>query len=360
VLQITALIALLSPNSATRAQGGATDTARMARVRAVVDSAVTARTSAGIPGMVVGVFRDTTPLYVQAAGRAVIATSTPYRTTQRQPIASITKQFTAVAVLMLADSGRLNVDDPVSRWIAGLPSSHAALTVRQLLNHMSGLGRFETRYSNRQPASSDESVQAILNMPTEFAPGARFSYSNANYVLLGAIIERITGRRWSEHMQRVFFTPLGMRTTAPCEPTPADSLVGYMKAGGPATPRPPVSVLLTGAAGALCSTVYDLARWATALHGGRLLSARSYALLQTPPVIPGDPRHAYAMGVVRAESGPLLRLWHNGALNSGFASHLAYYPRDTLTIVLLSNAFPNELQGVDAAVYRAWRGVGAR
>ncbi len=325
------------------------------RLRAVVDSAVMDRVAIGVPGIVVGVYRDTVPVYVRAEGVTDRTTGRAYLPAQRQPIGSITKQITAVAVLALVDAGRLALDDTVGAYVPGFRASHAGVTVRQLLNQVGGIGRYEQRFALGAPASSDTVLRVIAAAPTEFAPGARFAYNNANYYLLGAIIERVTGRVWHEHLAEAFFAPLGMHHTAPCAPSPADTITGYMRAGGPVTARPPMPVLTTAAAGSLCSTVADLARWASALHHGRLLTPASYALLSTPAALPNGAPNAYGMGMVRAAIDSLPRLWHNGALTSGFNAQLAYYPADDLTIVVMANGFPAEVEEVDAAAYRAWR-----
>ncbi len=351
--------ASLYAQNASNAQtaGAVVDTAAsMKRLRSTVDSSVAARLAEGVPGLVVGVFRDTVPLYVQSGGRSVMATGRAYDRMQPQPIGSITKQFTAVAVLDLAERKMLALDDSIGRWFADMPAPLTQITVRQLLNQTSGLGRYEARFAFASPSSADTVVRTIVSLPLAFAPGSRFAYNNANYYLLGEIIRRVTGDAWHEQMRRRFFEPLGMQHTSPCSPVPADSLVGYMRAGGTPAARLPIPEPMTGAAGALCSTVHDLARWAGALHGSRLLSAEAYRLLHTPAVLPDSAANSYGMGMVRANAGSLPWWWHNGALTSGFYSQLAYYPADGLTVVVLANAFPAELEAVDAAIYRAWRG----
>ncbi len=328
------------------------------RVRTTVDSVLNARIAEGVPGMVIGVFRDTTPLLVASRGVTSLETSRPYAAAQQQPVASITKQFTAVAILALVDARALSLDDPVVRWVPDLPASHRSLTVRQLLQQYSGLGRVENRFAAAPPANTDSVVRMIARVPPEFAPGTRFAYNNANYILLGAIIEQLTGRTWSEHLYERFFSRLDMSSTSPCAPTPADSLVGYMRAGLAPTARPSLPLSLLGAAGGMCSTVRDLALWVHALHDGRVLSDSSYLALRTPPTTRGSSQQGYAMGMVRSTNGPLTRLWHNGALTSGFNAQMSFYPDDSLTIVVLSNAFPAGVEETDAAVYRSWRARG--
>lgn len=329
----------------------------LARLRLSVDSSVDARIAVAVPGVVVGVFRDSTELYVRSAGESTRSSGRAYRATQPQPIGSVTKQFTAVAVLSLVDSDQVALEDSIGRWFASFPARLRGITVRQLLNQTSGLGRYEGRFMLGAPTSMDTVLQVIAAAAPTFAPGEKFGYNNANYAVLGAIIERVSGESWDRFLASRFFQPLGLQQTNPCELTPADSLVGYMRAGATPAPRPPIPVLMTNAAGALCSTVHDLARWAHALHSGRLLSPESYALVHTPPALPDGTPNAYGMGLVSARVGRHPRWWHNGALTSGFHAQLAYYPDDRLTIIVLANAFPAELEAVDEAAYRAWRAI---
>ena len=329
----------------------------LARLRRSVDSSLDARVAVGVPGLVVGVFRDSAELFVKSAGESVRSSGRSYRATQPQPIGSITKQFTAVAVLGLIDSGQVALDDPISRWFPSFPARLRSITVRQLLNQTSGLGRYEARFMLGAPVSMDTVLQVIAAAAPTFAPGEKFGYNNANYVVLGAIIERVSGVSWDRFLASRFLQPLGMRQTGACEITPADSLIGYMRAGAQPAPRPPMPVMMTSSAGALCSTVHDLARWAHALHSGQLLSAESYTWLHTPPALPDGTPNSYAMGLVSSRVGSHARWWHNGALTSGFHAQLAYYPEDRLTIIVLANAYPAELEAVDEAAYRAWRAV---
>ncbi len=335
---------------------GGSEAQDISRLRAAVDSLANARLADGVPGLIIGVYRDTTPVLLHVAGRADMTTSQPLSVNRPMPVASVTKQFTAVAVMALVDDGRIELDAPASRYIPHLPSTHREATVRQLLHHTSGIGRVEPLFAARPPLTTDTVLRAIAGAKVEFAPGERFAYNNANYLLLGAIIEHVTGIAWDAYLHSRFFVPLGMHNTRSCAPVASDSLVGYMRAGGTPTARPPIPTTLTGAAGALCSTPHDLAHWSRALHQGSLLSPAGYATLRTPPTVADAPNHTYAMGVVRGSNGGRTRLWHNGALTSGFNAQLSHYPDDSLTIVVLANAYPAEVERVEAAAYLAWRG----
>ncbi|HEX6250682.1 MAG TPA: serine hydrolase domain-containing protein [Gemmatimonadaceae bacterium] len=328
------------------------------RARHAADSAAAALIADSVAGVVIGVFRGTTREFTSAYGYADVAARRRMTADAEMPIASITKQFVAAGVLALVDEGRVNLDDQIAKHLPPM-SAHGNVTVRQLLHQTSGIGRYESAIQTRLLSSTDDVVQVIAEAPVEFQPGERFSYNNANYLLLGALIERVTGQRWDEYLGARFFARVGMAHTRGC-PDGAEpgSVVGYMSAGGPRVRRARLPLVLTGASGGLCSTAADLARWSVALHGGELLSPAGTAAMITPLPLPAQAgAGAYAMGTVVSMLDGHRELWHNGALSSGFHSMLAYYPDDSLTVVVLTNTFPKRPEPAARAVARAWFGV---
>jgi CubicO group peptidase (beta-lactamase class C family) len=333
--------------------------AQPAAVVAAADSLAAARMSRdSVPGLVLAVYRDGRPVLRRAYGRTAVDGGAPMTPETALPIASITKQLTAAAVLRLADSGRMQLDAPVSTYLPEL-RQRGTVTVRQLLHQRSGLGRYERPYAMVRPASAAAVLAIIDSVPVEGPPGGAFSYNNANYYVLGELAARVGGdASWDAHLGRVFLRPLGMTATRACgagDPVPT----GYLLGGGARRPGAPLPALMTAAAGGLCSTVDDLARWSAALHGGRVLSPASYALMTTPSTGAG-PFNPYGMGAVRALLGGRPKLWHNGALTWGFNGMLAHYPADSLTVVVLTNAYPARVEETEEALARAALGLPQR
>lgn len=344
-------IAQLPSPATSRAQTG--DVVRLA---AVADSIAAARTANGVAGISVGVFRGTVPLLLRAYGQADVEAGTALTTETSLDIASITKQFTAAGILKLADEGKLGLDDAVTKYLPTLGAQFSAVTIRQLLNHTSGVGRYEQAFTTVPPSSSVAVTEAIATAPMEGAPGAKFSYNNASYVLLGRVIESVTGTAWDAWLGKTFFTPLGMTSTARCPDDRGGKPIGYLVANGRVR-RAPLPFVLTDAAGGLCSTPTDLARWSVALHAGKILSPASYTAMTTPTPGSTSARGAYGMGaVVGAVAGHRV-VWHNGALSSGYNGVLAYYPDDSITVIVLMNSYPAKPEEFGEALFKAWSGL---
>ncbi|MGZ8378982.1 MAG: serine hydrolase domain-containing protein [Gemmatirosa sp.] len=343
----------------TTAAGVAPLAAQPAALAAVADSLAAARLSRdSVAGVVLAVYRAGQPVLRRAYGRADVEAGRAMTPGTALPIASITKQFTAAAVLRLVDSGRVQLDAPAATYLPEL-RQHGAITVRQLLHQRSGLGRYERAYPLLPPASAAAVLATIDSAAAEGPAGDRFAYNNANYYVLGLLAARVAGdASWDAHLARVFFRPLGLAATRACgagDPGPA----GYTVGGGARRPGAPLSALVTGPAGGLCSTADDLARWSAALHGGRLLSSASYALMTTPSTGAG-PANAYGMGAVRAALEGRAKLWHNGGLTWGFNTMLAHYPADSLTVVVLANSYPARAEETEEALARAALGLPQR
>lgn len=278
----------------------------------------------GAPGVIVYA-RDGNRVVRFARGYGRLAPRVPMRVSDRWRTASLTKTYTAVVVLQLAGEGRLSLDDTVERWLPGLVPGGAAITVRQLLNHTSGLfDYFE------DPAL----VKRVLHKPTRawtpqeliaigtshrplFAPGTNSSYSNTGYQLLGLIVEAATGNPIGTELGRRIFEPLRLRdTTFDTQPRIVGRHAhGYLRLGGPSlTDVTVLSPTIAGAAGAIVSTVDDVARFYRALLSGRLLRADLLGTMMT--VDPAARRAGRGLGLIRdSEHYPCAVAWgHDGDL----------------------------------------------
>lgn len=349
---LSVLLAGLALSAVVRGEAGAQS--RAERVVAASDSIAAVLRADSVPGLAIAVYHASEPVLVRAYGFADLAQLRRLRTRDPIEVASVTKQLVAVAVLRLVDQHRLTLDDSAARFITPLGARYPAVTVRQLLSHTSGLARVDDQLLAHPPRDGAAVVAVIAAAPPESAPGTEFAYNNANYHVLGAIIERLTGQHWDEMLEREFFRPLEMKHTRACAPRVSGRATGYIIIGGyrhPGTPLPPVA---TGAAAGICASVEDLARWTVALHGGRLLDTATYRAMTTPA---SGGESGYGMGTMVGTFSGHRTIFHPGGTGSGARSLVAYFPDDSLAIVLLANAEPVDLDRVEAAITAAWYGA---
>ncbi len=251
-------------------------------------------------------------------------------------IGSITKQFTAAAVLLLEERGRLKLDDPVSAHLPDAPAAWSGITLHHLLTHTSGIPNVtadpEFMIWKNSPATVRQMVGRFRDLPLNFPAGERHAYSNSNYLVLGLVVELRSDQRFGDFLREHVLDPLGLRDTG------LDSnlkilprrAAGYVRRGDEFLNAPYSDMSVPHAAGAMYSTTHDLWRWSEAIHGGKLLSPASRAKLLAPF------KDDYALGVRVAVYQGRKVVDHGGSI-AGFSSFLAHYPDDGLTVVLLSN-----------------------
>ncbi|WP_418315612.1 serine hydrolase domain-containing protein [Piscinibacter sakaiensis] len=296
------------------------------------------------PGATVILTRDGEVVFRGAAGRANLELGVPMQPDHVLRIGSLTKQFTAAAILLLRDRGRLALSDEVARHLPDFPPHGARITIAQLLAHTSGLFNYTDQpgYWRGQLLRTDVSVQQIIGMfadkPPQFAPGSRFSYSNSGYALLGAIIERVSGKPYAEFLRSEIFAPLGLVDTQygglqlvlrRASGYQIDADKRYRNAL-------PLSMTHAYAAGALLSTVDDLARWNAALFGGRLLSDESLRLMTTATRLADGSVTEYGFGLYVRERDGLRVIGHSGGIH-GFTSSAWWLPEQRLYAAVLTN-----------------------
>ena len=276
-------------------------------------------------------------------------------------IASITKQFTAAAIMKLVEAGKLGVDDPIERRLPDYPVGSRLITIRHLLNHTSGIKSY-TGLPNfaAELMRKDQDLSGVIDvfkdLPPDFEPGEKFLYSNSGYVLLGAIIEAVSGQDYETFLRETFFDPLGLTSTrylydAPIVPKRAAGYERMPKLANAA----PMSMTWPHAAGALGSTVNDLLRWDEALRSGEAVSPASYASMTTPGKLNDGSATAYGFGLRTGIYRGRANVGHNGGIN-GFLTSLVHWPGDDLTVVVLSNVIPFDVDG--AAFGLARRALG--
>jgi D-alanyl-D-alanine carboxypeptidase len=278
---------------------------------------------AGVPGLTIAVRKGNSQV-VRAWGN-----TQPHSVYQ---IASVTKQFTAAAILRLVEEGKVRTEEKARTWIPELDARFDAITIEHLLTHRSGLREYNDQLTDAYTPKTQEQILALITSgPPLFPPGLSYRYSNSGYYLLGMIVERASSRSYEQFLRETFFEPLALRDTSYCG-TAAPSPDGYViNPNGMVFEAEAVDMSLPYAAGALCSTAADLLRWTDALSHGRAVSPESYAKM-TRPTITG-----YGYALVIDDLDGRRRIWHNGAI-LGFQSHVAHFPEQELTVVVLINA----------------------
>jgi CubicO group peptidase (beta-lactamase class C family) len=270
--------------------------------------------------------------------RLTVAADTIFR------IQSVSKPFTATAVMMLVEEGKIGLDDPVSRHLDRCPASWARLTVRHLLSQTSGLRDFvnEPAIDLEQPSTDGELMASVASRPLKFEPGESWDYSNTNYLLLGMIIERVSGRWHGDLLAERIFRPLEMtRTSIPRDrANVAGRAQGYTLDRGrirPSTTEGELAMsVVSYAGGGILSTVLDLAKWDAALGTDRLLRRATREQMWTPVKLNNGTSHPYGFGWELGGTAPHRRVSHAGKW-FGFAAQIDRFVDDRLTIVVLTN-----------------------
>ncbi len=317
-----------------------------AQVDALFEGAVRSNT----PGAAVLIAKDGTELLEKGYGLAQVDAGIPVTCDTRFRIGSITKQFTAAAILKLAESGKLSVNDPLSKYIPDWPRG-GEVTLRHLLNHSSGIHNFTAKPGFTANVTNaivlGKLVQSFTKDPYDFNPGDKFLYNNSGYVLLGFIIEKVTGQPYGDFLRKEFFDPLGMHDTGvyPSGSPLANEALGYAFEKGAARRGLDWHMSNVPAAGNLYSTARDLFRWNEALFNGRVLAAESLRAAFTVGLLAGDdPLHpedtGYGYGWIIDRLNGAREISHGGEL-AGFGSYLLRLPEHKLTVVVLLNCVPH-------------------
>lgn len=310
-----------------------------------LDTAITGAMDAGrIPGAIVGVWSPDGD-YVKAFGVADTATGTPMKTDFYHRIGSVTKTFTATAVLQLAGDGKVGLDDPIDRYLDGVPDGES-ITVRQLAGMRSGLADYSKADGFQAAVAAnprgDFTPQQLLDwafaLPPIAPPGAQVQYCNTNYILLGLLVEKVTGAPLSDYLIERIFDPLGLRHSSFPTGTqfPEPHARGYTEAldgTGPPVDASDWSAGLTGAAGAMISTVEDMRTWLPALASGSLLKPDLQTQrLQTLPEQGAPDDFGYGLGIFTVAGW----LGHNGSV-PGYQTVALHLPDRQTTLVVMIN-----------------------
>ncbi len=299
----------------------------------------------GIPGMAIAIVRNGKISKAQGYGYANLELRVPARPETVFQTGSVGKPFTATAIMLLVEQGRLALDDSIAPLLPGAPGSWKAITVRHLLSHTSGIPNYTSgKVDYRRDYSEGDLVRLAATFPLEFEPGSSWSYSNTGYVLLGAIIRSVTGKFYGDFLSERVFQPLEMRATRVISESDIvpNRASGYRMVRGQVKNQDWVSPSLnTTADGSLHTTVLDLAKWDIALAKGGVVKPntleRMWAPIQTKRRA-GDPNQGerYGLGWAISQQNGRRRIEHGGAWQ-GFSAHIAKYPDDKLTVIVMCN-----------------------
>ena len=317
-----------------------------AAIVAAAHQAAEAAMDAGVPGVQVAVSQHGRIIYSGAFGVTDKNSGTPVTSRTVMQIASLSKQFTAAAILRLAERGELSLDDRIDTYVPEFNSQGSTVTLRQILSHTSGLRRDwipspPSGVSLWAPVTRAQVIQYLNAEPFDTAPGTNWSYSNAGFMLLGYAIESITGRPYAEFIQNELALPLGLPDTGLCGSSHLPLPRGYGLVAGGWHLLLPLHPTVVMSSGGLCSTASDLARWSHLIAKGYAMLPASYVTMTAPARLADDTPvpNGYAFGVhVQAFKGHPL-VWHNGAID-GFQSWLLYLSDQDLAVAVITNAFP--------------------
>ena len=271
-------------------------------------------------------------------GHANVEWDAPATPSTRFRIASITKQFTAAAILLLEQGRRLSLEDTVRTHWREAPGAWDGVTIFHLLTHTAGMPEYAIPGGDGRigPQAPDQLIARFRDRPLDFAPGTRWQYSNSNYAVLGYLIERISGLSYAEFIRQHIFVPLGMNDSGYDSPGMVipRRAAGYVRTGAGLFNARYADMSAPYAAGGLCSTVDDLLKWTRGLFGGTLLPPAIVQRMITPV------KDGYGFGVfVQPDDQGRVHVFHTGGI-AGFSSALVYYPASRITVVTLSNIEP--------------------
>ncbi len=312
--------------------------------KAKADALMAKSYSATGPGASVIISEGGKVVYQSQRGLADIAAKRAIRADTVFRIGSITKQFAAAVVLQLAAEGKLDLADPLSKYLPNYPNA-SAITVRQLLNHTSGIQSYTgipgwmVEANTNKAYTTEQLIAEFKDQPALSKPGEAFAYNNSGYVLVGALIEAVTGNRWSDEVSTRIAKPLGLSTLRDGiqEASIPTMATGYTRGEkGPELARK-IHMSVPAAAGALVANARDLATWGHALHHGKIVTAPYYAQMISPTKLPGGAVEQYGFGIgpETLRGGPAIG--HGGGI-FGFASDSLYVPANDLFIAILTNS----------------------
>jgi len=292
-----------------------------------------------IPGLSLAVVRDGRIVHVKGYGLASVEHGVPVKPETIFQSGSVGKQFTAAAVMLLVEDGKVGLDDSITKYFNPAPDHWKGITVRHLLTHTAGTTDYPDGFDYRRDHTEDDLLKLAAGIPLAFQPGERWSYSNLGYVMLGILIGRVTGKFYGDFLRERVFEPLGMTTARVIseEDIIPNRSSGYRLVKGDLKNQRWVAPNLnTTADGSLYLTALDLAKWDAALYGEKLLKRSSLDRIWTPVRLNNGRTYPYGFGWELKQVGGRRLIEHGGSWQ-GFKSFIARYADDKLTVIVLAN-----------------------
>lgn len=316
-----------------------------------VDSLITAEMKRqNIPGLSLGVMKEGEIIKAQGYGFANIRTGAPVTASTVLKIASVSKQFIAAGIMLLAQDGRLSVDDSISKYLPDVPAAWRPITIRHCLTHTAGLVREGPAFDASRLQSDITVIRSAYPVPLRSQPGAKYEYSNVGYFILGEIISRVSGQSWADFIAQRVFEPSGMSATYPTNtevvlPNRAQGYVDNDKLNDAA------EWLALRPSGAFLSTVLDMAKWDAVLYTDRILAAASRQEMWTPVELNDGTTYPYGFGWQLGTHSGRRMVFHGGG-GPGARTMFARFLDDRLSIIILANLDDIDIDSILGIVAR--------
>jgi D-alanyl-D-alanine carboxypeptidase len=308
-----------------------------------------------VPGVAIAVVRAGKVIKAQGYGIADVEHDVPVTAQTVFKIGSVSKQFLASGIMLLAQDGRLAVDDPVAKHVPGTPETWNGITLRHFLTHTSGVIREAPLFDPYRVQPDSIVIRSAFSAPLDYPTGTKYQYCNVCYFTLADVIARTSGKKWDMFLAERVFTPLGMtstRTTTTSDLVPHRARGYVWKNAGYTNAE---EYLAVRPSGAFLSTVLDLAKWDAALYTDRILTRASRDAMYTPVRLTDGRTYPYGFGWLVDTFDGHARVHHGGSL-PGFRAEMARFPDDSLTVIVLTNAdgaVPLEIVSGLARIYLA-------
>lgn len=292
-----------------------------------------------IPGAAIAVIKNGRVVKAEGYGLASVEFNVPATKETVFEIGSVSKQITAAAIMLLIEEGKVNLDEKISKYLPATPDAWKNVSVRNLLTHTSGIKSYTglSGFELTKRLTRDEFIKALGAQPLEFETGARYQYSNSGYNLLGFIIEAVSGKSYWDFTRERIFKPLGMNKTADRDPKYIipNRATGYEWQNGSLVGRD-YDLTDVFSAGAIVSTIEDLAKWDAALRGDTLLKKESKMQMWTPAILNDGKPYPYGFGFRLSDVRGHKLISHSGQ-TAGFGANISRYVDDDLTVIVLTN-----------------------
>ncbi len=310
-----------------------------------------------IPGVGVAIVHNGKAIYAKGFGRANLEHDVPVTTDSMFLIASVSKPMLAMGIVLLAQQGKLSIDDPVSKHIADAPRAWSEITLKHLMQHTSGIVRESPAFDGNKQQLDADLIKATFATPLDFATNTKLQYCNICYFTLAEVITRVSGQPWPDFMAKQIFAPAGMAATRTASTSAVipNRVASYSsKDGAYAVEREYVALRPSGA---FASSINDLVKWEQAIFEQRILNASSLARLRQPAILSDgsaakyatSPVSAYGLGWVLATFNGQPQVWHGGSL-AGFRTIFSRYPESGITIIVLTNSASARVQNIEKSI----------